>query len=213
MTPDLKQRDEIALLRSFNKRVAKLERGSLAKRWSAKEPEVMIKFDGPLSITRTGSNELSLGGKITSWVPDFDEGEVDAFVLTYRVLTQNNDRLSISKIAQIYHREWMHPDAVKNFDEARQYLNDYLGSAATIEFGAHQVSIREIVDIVLYGGLAHSNKKKEKVFEAWTSNPAMSGLIWVEFLAAMNKGLYVCSFFKRLNETVIDAYDIAIQSN
>jgi hypothetical protein len=197
-------RQELELLRNFNAKVGRLERTRFVKRFENDVPEVFMSFE-ELKITDLGNGQLNFFGKLKSWVPDFDEDEIDAFVLTYRMLTQNNDRLSVARIAEIYERDWMPIEAASNFCEAREHLNNYLDSAAVMEFGPHQMAIRDVVDIVIYGGLAHSNQQKAKVFDVWSANHAISGLMWVEFMAAMNKAFYVFSFIRRLNDAVIEA--------
>ena len=39
---------------------------------------------------------MAVVGRVTSWLEDFDQDEIDFFVLTHRILTQNNDALSIA---------------------------------------------------------------------------------------------------------------------
>jgi len=195
-------KEEIGLLQAFNEKVSRLERTRFAKRFEIESPEVLMSFE-ELKITDLGNGQFDLSGRLKSWVPQFDEDEIDAFVLTYRMLTQNNDRLSLARVSEVYERNWMPNEASERYREAREHLNDYLNSAATIEFGPHQISIREIVDIVIYGGLAHSNTQKSLIFNSWVANEAISGLIWVEFQAAMRKALYVFSFLRKLNEEVI----------
>jgi hypothetical protein len=197
-------RQEFELFRNFNAKVGRLERTRFVKRFEDNVPEVFMSFE-ELKITDLGGGRLNFFGKLKSWVPDFDEDEIDAFVLTYRMLTQNNDRLSVASIAKIYEKDWMPIEAASNFREAREHLNKYLDSAAAMEFGSQQMAIREIVDIVIYGGLAHSNHQKAKVFDAWRANHAISGLMWVEFMAAMNKAFYIFSFIRKLNNAVIEA--------
>lgn len=152
-----------------------------------------------------GDGQLYFSGKLKSWVPDLDEDDIDAFVLTYRLLTQNNDRLSLARISELYNQDWMPSEATSRFREARTHLNNYLDSAATLEFGTQRIAIRQLVDIVLYGGLAHSNESKAELFCLWVNNLTISGLMWVEFMAAMKEALFVFSYLRRLNETVIEA--------
>jgi hypothetical protein len=70
----------------------------------------------------------------------------------------------------------------KCFEDARKGLNDHLDGAATLMFGDEQISIRETADIVIYGGLAHTNEAKSKIFEGW-KNSGIMGLISAEFFA------------------------------
>lgn len=165
---------DLSLLKDFNEKVSRLERSGLAKKYADEVPQVLLKLDD-MKVTHLGDGRLNFFGKLTSKVLDFNEDEVDAFVLTYRILTQHNDRLSISRLAAAYESAWMPEEAKARFLEARKYLNDTFDSAATMEFGSLQISIRDIIDVVIYGGLAHTNPAKQEIFKAWTSNPAISG--------------------------------------
>lgn len=195
-------RADLELLITFNEKVARIERTRFAQRLKTDIPQVLMTFED-LKITHLGNGKFNFFGKLKSWVPEFDEDEIDAFVLTYRMLTQNNDRLSLANVSELYCRDWMPEEASARFREAREHLNEYLDSAAIMEFGPHKFAIRELVDIVIYGGLAHSNVQKSEIFKAWSANEAIVGLMWVEFQAAMKKALYVFIFLRQLNEAVI----------
>lgn len=188
-------------LRSFNKSVERLERSGFSKRFSEETPEVLVKFES-FKYEKLGNGQYNLIGKIKSWVPDYNEDEIDAFILTYRMLTQNNDRVSIARLSDIYNSDWMPEDGKNYFNEARKEVNEYLDSPATISFETGQISIRSIMDIIIYGGLAHSNPKKEKIFNNWI-NSDFSGFFRVEFMAALKFMLSSFTYFKELNETAI----------
>lgn len=188
-------------LRSFNKRVERLERSGFSKRFSEETTEVLAKFES-IKYETLGNGRYNLIGKIKSWVPDYNEDEIDAFILTYRMLTQNNDRVSISRLSDIYNSDWMPEDGKNFFNEARKEVNEYLDSPATISFETGQIYIRSIMDIIIYGGLAHSNPKKEKIFNNWI-NSDFSGFFRVEFMAALKFMLSYFTYFKELNETAI----------
>lgn len=197
-------RAELKLLAAFNEKVEKLERSRFSRRYRDEPPEVMMKFE-EMKFTDLGNGKFSLLGKARSWVPEFDQDEIDAFVLTYRLLTQNNDRLSISNIAKVYAAEWMPREASARFSEARQSLNDTFDSASSIMIADSWFSVKTIVDVVLYGGLAHSNEAKAEVFQSWNANPAFSGMMWVEFIAAMVEALRIFSYLRELNCAVINS--------
>ena len=108
-------------------------------------------------------------GVIYSSLDDFDQDEIAAFVLDYRQYTQKNDAISIASLADIYGRPWMHIGARQNFEKFRAHFNGSLDAASTLIFGSHKMTVRELVDIVVYGGLAHSNAEKAETFESWKS--------------------------------------------
>lgn len=134
-------------------------------------------------MEKTGDTSFSMLGRIDSWIPEFDQDEIDALVLTLRLFTQDNDRISLRSLSRIYASEWLQGgNAQECFEGARKQLNDHLDSAATVIFGDKVVSIRFIADVVIYGGLAHTNEKKSKIFRSW-SGSGVVGLIWAEFFA------------------------------
>ena len=94
-------RSDLALLSDFNEQVVRLERTRFAKRYATEIPQVMVSMEN-LEVTNLGNGQLNLFGKLKSWVPDFDDEEITAFVSTYRILTQNNDRLSLANVSKIY---------------------------------------------------------------------------------------------------------------
>jgi hypothetical protein len=61
---------------------------------------------------------------VSSYLGDFSQDEIDAFVLTHRILTQKNDPLSIASLRKIYARPWMPEEARAPFNDARAQLNE-----------------------------------------------------------------------------------------
>lgn len=192
----------IETLKSFNSKIERLERSGFAKRFEDETPEVIAKFESPIDFQNMGNGHFSLGGKIESWVPDYNEDEIDAVVLTYRILTQSNDRVSLASLAKIYNADWFPEEGMRRFNEARAEVNEYLDSPATVSFEEGWISIRSIMDIIIYGGLAHTNLKKEKIFKSWIESGA-SGFFRVEFMAALNFMISYFKYFKELNEVSI----------
>ncbi|MDF1789591.1 MAG: hypothetical protein P1U82_27260, partial [Verrucomicrobiales bacterium] len=203
--------EQLVTLRRFNEKVAKLDRSGLAQRFIEEPPRVVVTFGKGLRVTHaepeSGALGFGLEGDAHAHCPDFNETEVDAFTLSYRMLTQNNDRLSIGRLASIYESDWMPAEARANFEHAREHLNAYLDSRATLELPEGPITIRELIDVVIYGSLAHSNQGKASVFESWMATPACHGFVWAEFQAAMMKTLSFFRFFKELNEAVIQHHD------
>jgi len=170
----------IETLKSFNNKIDRLERSGFANRFIEETPEVMIKFKS-VDFNSLGDGNFTLSGEMESWVENYNEDEIDAVVLTYRMLTQNNDRVSLSSIAKIYNSDWFPEEGTKQFNDAREKVNEYLDSVATVCFEEGKILIRSIMDIIIYGGLAHSNVEKERIFNSWINSGA-SGVFQVEFI-------------------------------
>jgi ribosomal protein L30 len=192
---------QLATLRRFNRRVARVEGSRFWRRYKDELPNAIMRFEH-VDVESTGPTTLTITGRVHSVLEDFDQDELDAFVLSYRVFTQDNDPLSIRALSRIYEGAWMPEEARQNFEEARSRLNEYFDSTATVEFGDTKISVRDLVDIIVYGGLAHSNPRKAEIFESWQKSGVM-GLIWAEFFACMREFMEVLEFLKRLNEQVL----------
>lgn len=193
---------QLDILRLFNLKVDKLEQGGFCRRYESEIPNVIAKFED-VKFEKTGDTSFAIMGRIHSWLEDFNQDEIDAFVLTYRIFTQNNDQLSLASLARIYNSEWLTGNAKECFDDARKELNDYLDSAATIMFGDNHISIRQLVDIVIYGGLAHSNPEKADIFQNWEQSGAM-GFIWAEFFAYARHAVGTLKYLRSLNAGVLE---------
>jgi len=204
-------KDDLGVLRLFNEKVARLERSGLAKRYKKAIPNVVAKFDD-VKFEKVDGASLTFVGRVRAWVPDFDEDEVDSFVLTYRMFTQRNDRISLPSLAAIYQNGWIPDEARERFNDARSQLNQYLDSAATARMGVQDIPIRSLLNVVIYGGLAHTNKDKHRIYRAWMQDSGMSGFLWAEFLAALKEMMRYFGYFKKLNEAVL-GYAAAQQSN
>lgn len=80
-------------------------------------------------------------------------------------------------------------------------------------FGEYNITIRSIADIVIYGGLAHTNAQKSEVFQSWQTSGIM-GFIWAEFYAYARHAMERLLYLRGLNAYVleqIDKYGFAIE--
>lgn len=204
--------DVIETLKSFNAKIERLERSGFAKRFEHEVPEVIAKFVSPVDFENHGGGRFTIGGKIESWVPDYNEDEIDSVVLTYRVLTQKNDRVSLASLAEIYNSDWFPEEGMKYFNEARDRVNEYLDSPAAVCFETGFITIRSLMEIIIYGGLAHTNLKKERIFNSWVSSGA-SGFFRVEFMAALRFMISYFKYFKELNEVTLKVIEYNKQLN
>ena len=200
ITPEITA--QLDILRRFNRRVDRVEASRFWQRYRDSMPNAIMKME-KIDFGKAGPpGTFEMTGKVHSSLEDFDQDELDAFVLSYRVFTQDNDQLSIRSLSRIYESEWMPPGARESFEEARTELNKHLDSQATIVFGDTVVSVRSILDVVIYGGMAHTNPEKAAIFESWEQSGVM-GLIWAEVVAALRTLMGTVLFLKKLNEQVL----------
>ncbi|WP_338835118.1 hypothetical protein [Bradyrhizobium septentrionale] len=193
------------LLRAFCRRVDRLEQSGFSKRFETDVPNVIAKMNEP-SFQREEGLRFSIVARVESWVEDFSQDEIDAFVLSYRVFTQDNDRLSIRNLSKIFAKDWMYPNARECFDDARAQLNGHLDRASTITFPEGRISVRALVDTIIYGGLAHSNEEKSKIFDSWEHSGIM-GFIWAEFMAYAREVVDTLKYMRGLILDLVAAID------
>ncbi|MCA1510454.1 hypothetical protein [Bradyrhizobium sp. NBAIM01] len=197
---------QLNVLREFNRKVDRLETTGFWRRYENEVPNVVVKMDD-LTMEKTGIATFSMLARIHSWIPEFDQDEIDAFVLTFRLFTQDNDRISLRSLSRIYASEWLKGgNAQECFEGARKQLNDHLDSTATVIFGDTAVSIRFIADVVIYGGLAHTNEEKSKIFQNWSESGIM-GLIWAEFFAYGREGVDTLKYLRGLNAGLLEGIE------
>lgn len=193
----------IETLKLFNLKVERLQRSGFNKRFEEEVPNVMAKFESPIKFQSLDNGHFFIEGKINSWVPDYNEDEIDAVVLTYRLLTQQNDRLSLINLSNIYNAEWFPQESKDAFNDAKLKLNDCLDSASFIQLPDNSYfSKRQIMDVIIYGGLAHSNVNKQHIFNNWMAS-GMSGFFQIEFITTLKSMFFYFDYFKELNETTI----------
>lgn len=203
--PTLEKARAFETLRRFNRRVARSERSAFWRRYADTIPNVVIRMN-QIQIEQTGPAQVALQGIVHSFLEDFDQDEIEAFVLAYRQYTQNNDPISIGSLGKIYEEAWMHLGARKNFTEVRRRYNQSLDANSKLLIGDRTMTTRELVEIVIYGGLAHSNPEKARIFEEW-ENSGIMGFVWAEFFAAMRDLMIHLRMLRTLNEQVLALAD------
>lgn len=194
-------KEQLLLLRQFNDKVTRLESTRFAKWLDASTPNVTAHLDS-VQVNRTGDVTFELVGIVRASLDEHDQDEIDAFVLTYRMFVQKRDALSIRSLTKLYDAAWMPGEARDRFCEGRDAVNDWLDSSTSLLDGEHVVTRRELIDVILYGGLAHSEPDKVPTFNAWMRTGA-AGFFWAEFVVTLREMLRLLRFFRALNEAVI----------
>jgi large subunit ribosomal protein L30 len=196
---------DLDVLRRFNRRVTRTYQSAFWKRYAGQIPNAVTRMEN-MTLKKTGPTSFTMAGTIHSFLEDFDQDEIAAFVLDYRQYTQNNDAISINSLARIYGRPWMHSGARKNFEEIRAQFKLELDASSSLVFGDYHMSMRTLVDIVVYGGLAHSNPEKAEIFESWEKSGIM-GLVWAAFFACMRSLMQALNQIHTLNDQVLAVAD------
>jgi len=111
---------EIKVLKLFNEKVDRLSSRSFltkldgsgvsfeAKKLNESEPELKVERKGP------------------------DEESIDAFVTTFRLFIQDNDRLSLQNVSKLYSNPSISKDLKDEYERVRQKINNYLNSEISL---------------------------------------------------------------------------------
>lgn len=136
-----------------------------------------------------------------------DQDAIDAFVLTFRYFIQDNERCSFGNLAKTYSKSVIPSEMKERYSKARKNLNKYLDSPASLKFEHESTTKRRILDIFVYGGLAHANPGKKKVLGKWIENPIVSGFFEAEFVSILFNVLNIIQYVTKLNVKVLAKFE------
>lgn len=139
---------ELASLKFFNEKAEKL----LKSRFVEHLQEI-----GKLSVTISANKGQEV--QVTRILPD--QHAIDEFVLTLRFFIQDNEKSSFRQISQVYRELSLSPELKKNFLDCRKALNNYLDQKTNMTIHAMNPSRRELLNIFIYGDLAHAILKRK----------------------------------------------------
>lgn len=122
------------------------------------------------------------------------EEAVDAFVLTLRFFLQDNESISIRKMADVVEQLPIAEHIKERVRIGRQRFNDFLDRPCGIQIdGAHPTN-RVVLETFVYGGMAHANPRKREVFEEWSKQPMIFGVMNQVFFGSLLEILKYVAF-------------------
>lgn len=163
--------DESLSLRLFNEKADKL----LKTRFVC-----FIKETGKLSATISSNDE---GATVTRVLPDQDA--IDAFVLTFRFFIQDNEKSSFRQISKSFEKMPISSELKKELLDWRDALNKYLDNKVNITVFGYTPTRREVLDIFIYGGLAHANPQKKVIYDSWKKDDFTYAFLEVHFVSIL----------------------------
>lgn len=135
--------------------------------------------------------------------------EIEAFVLTFRFFIQNNERCSFGNLDGVY-RDLPISQSVKDeFLEAREKLNQYLDSKISINIYGDTPTRRKLLDVFVYGGLAHATPEKKEIYDLWSKHGIVYGIIEVEFCSTLEMVLHIIQYVTNVNSKALNAAPMA----
>ena len=182
--------DTLDTLRLFGEKVSRLCEVSLAD-------EVLKEFRGRVHWVRG-----------EGWSDEYTgpDGEpVEAFVLTLRLLIQNNEPISIRNMSKLYSELPLDPSYSQRFEMQRSQLNDFLDSDTNLSIeDGRMLTHRDVFNIFLYGSLAHtsSNDNKRQIFCDLRSG-SWFGLFKVIFADCLRAFVLTLKRMRKINEELL----------
>lgn len=171
----------------FNEKADKLEGLSFTKGLENSGVTISGKLGQPVQAQRHG--------------PDGES--IDAFVLTMRFFVQDNEIISFRNMADLYAQLPVNRDLIQKFNDARAKTNASLDTPTSIKLNDASLTYRTILDVFLWGGLAHANSKKKAIYDSWTRNPILFPLLQNEFVFALGVHLNMIFFTRALNKAAL----------
>lgn len=180
----------IEILRLFNEKTDDLRRSRYLKS--------IIENDTGFSLV------IDNKGSTTVTVKGPDDDAIKAFVLTFRFFIQDNERCSIRNIAKIYEDLDIPEEIKEDFRINRKGINVFLNNYSSLKLNSEIVLLSKILDIFFYGGLAHANEEKKRLYDKWMSNIVVKGIFVSEFHAILGTMFRFILFVEELNEKVLE---------
>jgi len=136
------------------------------------------------------------------WTGPEDES-LEAFILTFRFFIQDNERISLGSLEKILDDPAVSTYWKQEYNRVRATLNQHLDeptAPVTISWQNHIITRREVMDVFIYGGLAHANPRKRQAFEDWRTNSGVFPMFQYEFTNILMELLMAVRYVAYLSE-------------
>jgi hypothetical protein len=187
--------DQISALRLFNEKVRELLDLSFVK--AVTDPNA--------GFSLSGERQEDGSFKMHSSVRGPSVEAVKAFVLTFRFFIQDNETTSLHNIASLYDSINIDPQQRAYFQSARNEVNNMLDAPNLLNLNYNGVTPtnRQVMDVFVYGGLAHANPEKYKTYRDWMSFPPVAAMLQACFNAILGHILHALAYIEQVNETTL----------
>ncbi len=121
-------------------------------------------------------------------VDGVSEDDLDAFILNLRLLIQDRDGFSIRCISKLLKKENNCQQISTDFEDIRDKWKMFLNETTIFKKSGNQSNYtnNEIFNILIYGGLAHCDRKYVEEFLQITRMGAFSAFLFGNFLIILN---------------------------
>lgn len=195
---------QLAALRLFNEKTAELMELSFVQ--SLADPEAGF----AIGIQRQEDGRY----EVTSSVNGPTTEAVKAFVLTYRFFIQDNETTSFRNIARLYATADIDTELKDRFLSARSAINEMLDSPINLDFtyNGKRPTNRILMDVFIYGGLAHANPQKYETYKEWMGHPISNAIFRSSFTIVLGHVLNAIVYIARVNLMAIEQIERKVES-
>jgi hypothetical protein len=91
-------------------------------------------------------------------------------------------------MAELYADPALPDDARDRFNAWRDAVNTWLDAPPaplSLNHDGAELTRRDLLNVVVYGGLAHANPEKRALYEKWRAVPPFFVLVWMEFTTTL----------------------------
>jgi hypothetical protein len=168
-----------------------------------------FKFDE--HVKKIGLNFKGTRMDDDSWVLDFgipDVKEQDAFLLTFRMFIQKNESISFLNIHGLLRDKELSNEMQEGIKLVRQAYLNYLDSHSdyTVKLFDGHPTRGQMLETVLYGGLAHGNDAETiQRFKVWSRDGIRANLLMQEFTSILIQILVFINHIADLSEKELQA--------
>jgi hypothetical protein len=138
-------------------------------------------------VAQIGLNFKSTRQEDGSWLLEFgipDTKERDAFLLTFRLFYQENEMISFPNLLKLLDDPSLSKEYKNQVVAIRQAYFDYINgySDYTVELFDDHPTRKQMIDVGLYGGLAHTNRPERiEQYHIWARDDIRASLFEQEF--------------------------------
>lgn len=184
------QQEAIRILQLFNEKAEKLQRSSFTKY---------------VETETIGFTVVPRGAVVDVYAVGPDPEVVEAFVLTLRFFVQDNEPTSFRNMGALYEELPIGKDLIRQFQEGRTAINSFLDRGSHMTVNGKAFSNREILEVFLWGGLAHANPTKKATFDGWLADGHLYPLMQMSFHDTLVELLRFVFWVREHNSLALDS--------
>jgi hypothetical protein len=128
--------------------------------------------------------------------------QTDAFLLTFRMFIQKNDRISIRQISRIYEKLPNDMIEKQSFNKIHKDINNYLDSDSMLSENDRTWTNREIMYNILFGMRGHTERDKLENCKRWMASKIFAPYYMDAFISSVEKIFNCLLEIQKLNNSI-----------